>query len=155
MATGHADYNGHHVTLDWNDYRGYYIAQYYWAERIVIARGSFEHCLTAVLEEYKRGALGSSASIYPRADDAEAIALCHRAEVNGVVEGDIWKRDADGRSIQEPFYTWRHECAAASARDYAHPHALTMVFDWDLMKASETREQYEAALKAKHGRVYQ
>jgi len=28
-------------------------------------------------------------------------------------------------------------------------------FDWELMQASETREAYETALRAKYGRVYQ
>ena len=34
QATAYADYNGHHVTLSYNSYRGYYIAQYFWAENI-------------------------------------------------------------------------------------------------------------------------
>jgi len=76
LAAGHANYNGHHVTLNWNDFRRYYVAEYFWAGRMVIARGRFEHCLAATLEEYKRGALGASAGLYPREDDAEAIALC-------------------------------------------------------------------------------
>jgi hypothetical protein len=52
------------------------------------------------------------------------------------------------------WYTWRHVCAAASARDYANPRGMVMLFDWDLMQAADSREAYEAALKAKHGRVY-
>ncbi len=143
MATGHANYNGHHVTLDWNDYRRYYIAQYYWAERIVIARGTFEHCLAATLEEYNRGALGSSAAIYPREDDAEAIALCAAtAELR------------PGKEPPREWYTWQHECAAASARDYANPRGLVMIFDWGLMQASPDQKTYEEALRATHGRVY-
>jgi hypothetical protein len=154
MAASHADYNGHHVTLDWNSYRGYYIAQYFWAERIVLARGTFAECLKAVLREYARGALGSSASIDPREDDAEAEALCKATPE--LVQGDLWKKDDSGRSLDHgPWYTWQHECAAASARDSANPHALAMIFDWTLMQASADREAYEAALTTKYGRVYQ
>jgi hypothetical protein len=42
-ATAGADYNGYHVTLAWNDYRRYYVAEYFWAGRVVIARGGFEN----------------------------------------------------------------------------------------------------------------
>lgn len=143
-ATGYADYNGHHVTLSWNDYRGYYVAGYFWGDRIVIARGNFDRCLAATVAEYGRGALGASASVHPREGDEDALALCNSTEglVAGVCTRATW-------------YTWRHECATASVRDYAHPQSLAMVFDWKLMLAAETREAYEAALMAKYGRVYQ
>ena len=45
------------------------------SSRVVVGRGSFSGCLAATLREYGAGALGASASINPRADDAEAIAL--------------------------------------------------------------------------------
>lgn len=143
-SAGYADYNGHYVTLSWNDYRGYYVAQYFWAGRIVIARGSFETCLAATMTEYGRGALGASASVCPREDDEAAIALCKSTE--GLVPRSLDKGH---------WYTWRHECAAASVRDYAYPQSLAMVFDWELMQSAETREAYETALMAKYGRVYQ
>jgi hypothetical protein len=152
-ATGYANYNGHHVTLSWNEYRRYYVADYFWAGRIVIARGRFETCLAATVAEYARGALGASASVCPREDDEAAILLCRSTE--GLVDGYIWTKDENGRRLAPHWYTWRHECAAASARDYANPQSLAMVFDWELMQASETREAYETALRAKYGRVYQ
>ena len=71
----YADYNGHRVTLSWNDYRRYYVAEYYWAGRVVLSRGRFESCLRATLEEYGRGALGASASIIPEPNDSAAIHL--------------------------------------------------------------------------------
>lgn len=80
MISANVNYNGHAVTLDWNDYRRYYIAQYWWAGRNVIARGEFAQCLRAVINEFNRGALGSSATVRPRADDEEAIALCRSTE---------------------------------------------------------------------------
>lgn len=127
-ATAYADYNGHHVTLSWNSYRGYYVAEYFWAGRVVVARGDFANCLAAVLAEYARGALGASATVVPREDDAEAIALCERtAELS---RGSIWRKDENGRSLSRPWWTWQHECANAAARDSANPGALVMHFDW-------------------------
>jgi hypothetical protein len=143
--TAYADYNGHHVTLNWNEYRGYYVAEYYWAGRVVIARGSFADCLRATLREHARGALGSSATIVPREDDADALALCRATPE--LVSGEMPR-------CSPPWHTWRHECAAASVRDYATPRALRMHFDWELMLASETRDAYESALVAKYGNAW-
>src|ERR1700722_10981800 len=103
--TGHADYNGHHVTLSWNSYRGYYVAEYTWAGRVVIARGDFVHCLAAVLAEYRRGALGASASVSPREDDEVAIAACKATQ--DLVEGNIWERNENGSRLgMGSWYTW-------------------------------------------------
>ena len=91
LGAAHADYNGHHVILSWNDYRKYYVAEYTWAGRVVIARGSFDTCLAATLAEYNRGALGASAAIYPREDDLEALAAC---KVAALVAGPMPGRDS-------------------------------------------------------------
>jgi len=152
--THYADYNGHHVTLAWNNYKGYYVAEYFWAGRVVLARGSFADCLRAVLQEYERGALGASASIGPRADDTDAISLA--LATPGVVEGSLWETNPDGgRQLSlGSWWTWRHQVASESAKDMANSRAMKILFDWDLCQASNTREEYEQALKAKHGRVY-
>jgi hypothetical protein len=147
QATSHANYNGHHVTLAWNSYRGYYVAEYFWAGRVVIARGEFAECLAAVLRHYEQGALGASATIAPREDDAEAIALCRASAT--LVDGPLH------RLGDKSWWTWRHDCASEAARDYANPGALAMLFDWELMQAADSREAYEAALRQKYGRVYQ
>lgn len=153
MAAAHADYNGHHTTLRWNEYRGYYIAEYFWAGRCVLARGSFVECLSAVLYEQNKGKLGSSAAVYPRADDAEAIAVCEETDL--LEKGDGWKDEGGSKSLaRDSWWTWQHDCASAAARDAANPGSLVMHFDWDLMKASADRASYEAALIEKHGSVY-
>jgi len=139
----HANYNGHALVLWWNSYRKYYILEYTWNGRQVICRGSFEDCLRAALREYERGALGTSVTISPREDDAEAIALCEQTP-----------KVQSGREGKREWWTWRHEAACESARDYALPGRMTMLFDWPLMQAAESREAYEAALREKHGRVY-
>jgi hypothetical protein len=154
QAAAHADYNGHHVTLSWNDYRGYYVAQYFWAGRVVIARGDFASCLRAVVAEHARGALGASASIVVPAHDTAAIELA-RAEPT-LVEGSFWKDVAGERRLDMgPWWTWRHQVGAESARDMANPQCPVLIFDWPLCQAAEGRAAYEAALQAKHGRVYQ
>ncbi len=156
MAASGADYNGHHVTLSWNSFRQYYVADNPWASRVVVARGTFAECLRAVLSEYERGALGASASVRPREDDAEAIALC--GETPGLVKGSLWIEESPGSHMRKlatgDWYTWRHECATASARDYANSGAALMRFDWGLMQAAADQAEYESALKNKYGSVY-
>lgn len=139
-----ADYNGHAVRVWWNDFRRYYIAEYQWAGRNVLARGTFEDCLRAALSEYDRGALGASVMVAPRPDDAEALAACeaHPRLVPGrVPENSEW-------------LTWRHSAAAQSVRDYANPGRACLIFDWDLMQAADSEGAYLAALKAKYGNPY-
>lgn len=60
MASAHADYNGHAVSVYFNGYRGYWLAEYTWAGRVVLCRGSLVECLRAAKQEYDRGALGAS-----------------------------------------------------------------------------------------------
>lgn len=144
QAAAHANYNGHHVNVWWNDYRSYYIAEYTWAGRVVIARGTFASCLAAALREHANGALGASTHVEPRPDDAEAIALCEQTP-----------ELLPGREPSErAWYTWKHSVGAAAARDSANPGRGAMVFDWDLLQAAETQTEYEQAVRAKHGRVY-
>jgi hypothetical protein len=143
QLTSHADYNGHSVSVYFNDYRQYYVADYTWSGRQVLGRGEFATCLEAALFEYGRGALGGSVSVSVRADDAEAIALCEASPL--LVPGVEASRPV--------WYTWRHEVAASCAQDAA-VRTPKMLFDWSLLESAESREAYEAALKAKHGRVY-
>jgi hypothetical protein len=150
----HADYNGHHVKLTWNAYRRYYVAEYFWAGREVLARGDFATCLRAVMTEYARGALGASASIVIPESDAAAVAAA-RAE-SALVEGSIWTKTPHGATMNMgTWYTWRHDVGAESARDMANPRTPVLIFDWDLCQATDSREAYEQAIRAKYGRVYQ
>lgn len=96
MGAARADYNGHHVSVYFNDYRRYWLAEYTWSGRNVLARGSLVNCLRAAKSEYDRGALGSDvvAKLHPTAPDSEGSfrAAC-RAE--GLIEGDEDKKLAD------------------------------------------------------------
>jgi hypothetical protein len=137
-----ADYNGHAVSVAWNEYRAYYVAEYFWAGRVVLARGSFEACLSAGIREHERGALGASLRVYLREGDAEAAELCR---ARGLAEGE---------EQALAWLTWKHQAAAEGARDAALPQCPVLLFDWELMQAADTRAEYESALRAKYGRVY-
>lgn len=143
QAAQGANYNGHHVTVSWNSYRGYYIAQYFWAERRVLRRGNAVDCVAAAVAEYERGAVGSSVSVDVLESDLRDVLQAFPQLTSGDVD-----------FTPASWHTWRHECAASAARDSANPRVLVMVFDWQLMQAAESREAYETALKTKHGRIY-
>lgn len=142
QAASHANYNGHNVTVSWNDYKKYYVCSYTWAGRIVLARGTLEECTAAAVAEYNRGALGASVDVSVLGEDADRILKLFPQLVPGRCE------------FPPSWHTWRHECAAAAARDSANPRLAVMIFDWELMQATETREAYVTALRTKHGRVY-
>lgn len=145
QVTHYADYNGHRVSVCWNDYRGYYIAEYWYGGRVVLARGRFLDVMRAAIQEYRRGALGCAVSVGLRAGDTEAEKICRNT--SELVPGDL-------NSSDRPWYTWKHTCAARSARDSANPGALRMNFDWELLQASSTEEEYEKALADKFGRAW-
>ncbi|MHA2266042.1 MAG: hypothetical protein ACXAEN_26920 [Candidatus Thorarchaeota archaeon] len=64
MLTESADYNGHHVRVHWNNYRRYWITEYYWAGRRVMYRGrDFKRAVQVAKEEYDRGAKGATVSV--------------------------------------------------------------------------------------------
>lgn len=71
VAAAGANYNGHAVSVTWNSYRRYYVADYYWGERVTLARGKLAECVAAALAYYERGALGASVSIGAEPADAE------------------------------------------------------------------------------------
>lgn len=139
--TSHANYNGHHVSAYWNDYRKYYVADYTWAGRVVLARGKAEQCTAAAIAEYDRGALGASVAVHLRGEDVERVLLQFPQLVPGCEPRPEWR-------------TWRHQCAGEAARDAANPRLSVLLFDWDLMQQANSRDEYIEALRTKHGRVY-
>lgn len=98
MASSDADYNGHRLNLYFNHYRGYYVADYNWGERVVITRGeNFADQLLHSLDWYKRQGRGASIWITVLEKDATILHGCPE-----VVAGpeDI---EASG------WYNWRHK----------------------------------------------
>lgn len=101
MAASDADYNGHRLNLYFNNYRGYYVADYNWGERVVIARGeNFADVLLRSLDWFKRQGRGASIWISVLEKDATILHGCPE-----VVAGpeDI---EASG------WYNWRHKNAS-------------------------------------------
>lgn len=142
--TTHADYNGHHVRLTWNSFRSYYVAEYTWAGRVVLARGGFAECLRAALREYDRGALGAAIEVALRDGDEEAQSLC---EHNPNLLPGTLPRDPE-------WLTWRHRVASRCAPDSACRRS-TMIFDHDLLAKSQNENMYCESLRTKYGRIYQ
>jgi hypothetical protein len=145
---------GHHVTEAFNSYRKYWTAEYFWAGRVVLRRGSFADCLAAALSEHARGALGASVSVRIPEGDCEALEAAKASP--SLVAGSLWVECSYG--MREPrkdsWWTWRHDVGHESAKDMSNPGALTLIFDWPLCQASDSREAYKAAVMTKYGRVY-
>ncbi len=143
----HADYNGHHVTVNFNEYRGYWIAEYFWAGRVVLARGSLREVLRAAKAEHDRGALGSAATAsYPKRLGAfgdhkptetaeDFIALC--AEF-GFVSEDAQKTHRDS------WWTPLHDKVNDAMSYEKHGLAPAVGF----LANSKTVEEYEAKIDA-------
>lgn len=103
QMASNADYNGHAIMLAWNDYRGYYVAEYYWGERVVIARGkNFADVLAEAKREFARQGLGASLSVSVRPEDA----------ATADADPDLIK----GRETEQPWFTWKHREAAQALR---------------------------------------
>ncbi len=101
-----SDYNGHRVSVTFNDYRGYWIAEYFWAGRHVLARGTIEACLHAAVVEYDRGALGASVVAHPRTP--EEIVACQQAGLVAETDApDAWVTDLH-REVPNAFALERH-----------------------------------------------
>lgn len=65
---------GHCLTLVWNDYRQWYVGEYYWGERVVLVRSrSLAEALPTMVEAYDRGAPGTSLHVCPRTDKIEVL----------------------------------------------------------------------------------
>lgn len=61
-----ADYNGHFVCITFNTFRRYWVAEYTWSSRNVIARGSLRDILQLARRYYDQGAKSATVSVaYP------------------------------------------------------------------------------------------
>ena len=66
MATGSADYNGHHVTVTYKPHAvsgATWNAEYFWGGRVVLGRGRLEQCLRAAAEYYALGHKGAAVAV--------------------------------------------------------------------------------------------
>lgn len=107
--TSGADYNGHRVTVDFNTCRQCWIAEYFWAERIVLGRGNdFEAVLGSALREYNRGALGAEVWVNVYTDEEAAICekagLSIRSDETMAAHRATWYTDLHGEVNQAMRY---------------------------------------------------
>jgi hypothetical protein len=149
MSTANADYNGHSVSIDWNHYRGYWIARYTWAGTIVIARGRLVDCLRTGKAEYDRGALGAEVMVrYPKPSNVpgdhepsetveEFAKLC--AEEGYTNENEL-SPEAHDATWRTPLHALVND--AMSYQRYGLAPAVGFLAN------SKTVEEYEAKLKA-------
>lgn len=131
----HADYNGHFVRVYFNDYRQYWLAEYTWAGRNVLARGSLEQCLRAALAEYARGAKGCEVSCTVTTDEDAAI-----VEGAGLVP---WSKEIEAAH----YATWKDARfdKVTEAMSY-EKHGLAPAVGF--LANSRTAEEYEAKMEA-------
>lgn len=120
IASSSADFNGHSLSLYWNDYRRYYVVEYYWGERRVICRSEdFNVALKAAKEEFSRQGRGASLKVSPRDIDVE-----------------LAKKDEDlieGKEENKEWYTWKHKQVASALRLHTD-HLLIVAIDEDHYK---------------------
>lgn len=152
MRAADADYNGHAVSVSYNSYRRYYVAEYHWGERVVLARGSLSECVAAALAYYERGARGASVSVTVEAVDAADPCLNDPRLVAGA------ERDAP----RPAWCTWHYDQVneairmnltgqLLAARTPGEWEAVTAGFDWIRLTVSP-HHPWKYALQLRDGR---
>lgn len=102
ISTSNAGYNGHALSLYWNDYRGYYVGEYFWGERVVLVRTvNLSDAITTMKKEFDRQGRGASFVVHPKEGD-EQIARDHN-----LIEGE---------SVLGDWYTWKHKIVGSAVR---------------------------------------
>jgi len=142
--------NGHRLSLGWNDFRGYYICEYYWSGRRVVARGaSFNWVATLAVREWQQQGLGALLHVGPRPDDKEAILFCQNHLLL-----QPWSSEAE-KAEYNTWYTWRHEMAVKCIKDRLFPTSLAYRFDPKLLEQSQHADEYLKCLRVKYGDAFQ
>jgi hypothetical protein len=128
MAAASADYNGHPVDVAFNSYRGYWVADYTWAGRVVVGRGNFRETVAAAMRYY--GPKGSSVTVYGVPSDDDAAWLATKGFVDGAEPA--WAPDDLRVKVSDAFWTEKHLGIPAIS----------------FLARSKTVEEYEAAVEA-------
>lgn len=99
--TGSADYNGHYVHVQFNQYRGYWVAEYWWAGRHVLGRGDFRSVIEAAAEEYRRGAKGTVVLVHDvRGEEADYARTLGFVEHTTKIEDAHYRSFTDARNLE-------------------------------------------------------
>jgi hypothetical protein len=142
MLAADANYNGHHVTVSYNDYRDYCVCEHYWGGRVVHARGSMAAVLRAGRYEYDLDHRGTSVRTCDLTPDEAATALSL-----GYMP---WSAEAE-ETWNALWYTELHACASEALSDARH-------FGYDtahlLMQASSKIDYYERKERARADQLF-
>lgn len=103
-----AGYNGHSVTVTYNDYRDYCLCEHYWGERVVHARGSMETALRAGRYEYDLGNRGTRVATCDLTPEEARVALSL-----GYIP---WSEEAE-ETWNALWYTELHGCVGEALGD--------------------------------------
>lgn len=103
-----ASYNGHSVTVTYNDYRDYCLCEHYWGERVVHARGSMDAALRAGRREYDLGHRGTSVTTCELTPDEAHVALSLGYIPWSQAAEDAWEAS---------WYTDLHACVGEALGD--------------------------------------
>lgn len=139
-ASSDANFNGHPVEVRWNEYRGYWVAQYHWCDRIVIARGELGPCLSAAKDFYATQGRGASVTVHVESPDDAYI--CKACGFIPAAEEDTSWRDWKFEEINHALDMERRGFGAYTA----HLIAATSREDYEARKRTEVRPPIASAL---------
>lgn len=137
-----SNYNGHDVSVCFNEFRGYWITEDYWAGRRVHARGSVDVALQAGKREYARGAKGCVVRTGELSGEAAKT-----AEALGYVE---WSSEIEVSHLAT-WYTALHAEVGQAARmeqSGLGSHTAWLANSKNLEEYKATCEAYKVASKS-------
>ncbi len=125
----HASYNGHYVTLAWNDYRQYWVGGFTWSGWQVIVRSAdLAEAVRGCKEFYDKDGLGAK------------LAVCvTREEDIALLRADPAFTEGEEDFANLPWRNWKYAMVNAALRDRTD----------DLLIAAESKEAYEEAARAR------
>lgn len=136
MQSHHADFNGHSLSLSFNDFRQYYVGQYWWAGRHVVTRSTdFAKALAEMKREYARQGAGARLLVVPHKEEDEKLLM---------IDPDflVYSQELD-KQLTADWWTWQF--------DYVNT-ALRMNTTGQLIKAT-TPEEYLESIRPKVARM--
>lgn len=136
MQSADANYNGHSVTVTYNDYRNYCICEHFWGGRVVHCRGSMDAALRAGRREYDLGHRGTSVATCDLTPDEAEVALSL-----GYIP---WSTEGE-EAWNATWYTELHACVGQALGDVKWFGGDTAHL---LLKASSKIDYYELRQRA-------
>lgn len=148
MLCADADFNGHALSLAWNGYRGYWVGEYYWGERVVFTRsGDFATALAATKREFARQGRGATCRVHVSQPTYEKDhKIPNVDECVALLRADP---DFQGEQTEFPWQDWKFKHYADACRDME----LWCVPSDSLLIRAESEEAYLAARDAEFAKM--